>query len=236
MPTKVKTPTRKPLRDVNEALGQIHRDGLCVASREIWLHSIYGGDEEPGVEYRMATSFIKNMNVLEKEDPTKPILIHMHITGGEWNDGMAIFDTIKMSRCKTTIIGYAQASSMSGIILQSANTRLLMPNCEFMAHSGTVDQRSESRTALTVAERNMQSHDLMLDIFAQRVVEKRKLNGDKGPRLETQRAKQDIEIWIKDKGEINILAPAAVDFGFADAVIGDPKYPTVYDVWNAMTK
>lgn len=215
--------------DVIEALTQIHRDNLCTATRELWLHSTHAGDDEPGVEYRMATMFLKNVNVLEKDDPKAPILVHMHCIGGEWNDGMAIYDAIKLSPCPFTIIAYSQASSMSGIILQAAQTRLVMPNCEFMAHTGSLDVNNETRTAFTQAKRNLACHNTMLDIFAARCV-----NGPrfKGQTVEDTRHKLDQ--WMKDEGEIIVVGQEAVDAGFADAVIGDKKWPSVYDVWGRL--
>jgi ATP-dependent protease ClpP protease subunit len=218
-------PKRQPLVDVNDVLSQIHRDNICTATREIWLHSTLAGDDEPGVEYRMATMFLKNLSVLERHGDG-PILIHMHVIGGEWNDGMAIYDAIKLSPCETTIIAYAQASSMSGIILQAANRRLLMPNCEFMAHTGRVDMGMETRAAVTLAARNMQSHEIMLDIFAQRCVKAQKYN-----RMSVEAVRKKLDQWMKDQGEINVLAPEAVENGFADDVIGSKKYPSVVQTW-----
>ena len=173
MATRRKKP--RSFDDINEALTQVHRDSICTATRELWLHSTHAGDEEPGVEYRMATMFLKNMNILEK-DSSSPILIHMHCVGGEWNDGMAIYDAISLSPCDTTIIAYAQASSMSGIILQAAKKRLMMPSCEFMAHTGSLDMSSDTRTAVTMAKRNASGHQTMLDIFAKRCILAKKHN------------------------------------------------------------
>jgi len=221
-------PAKPALPDVNDVLAQIHRDSICTATREIWLHSTPAGEDEPGIEYRMATTFLKNLSVLERDD-VGHILIHMHVIGGEWNDGMAIYDAIKLSPCDITIIAYAQASSMSGIILQAAKTRLLMPNCEFMAHTGSVDAALETRTAATLAARNMQNHSIMLDIFTQRC---KNAPLHKGMTFEQVRHK--IDQWMKDKGEINILAPEAVENGFADDVIGSKKYPSVMQTWAAL--
>lgn len=223
MATKRKKP--KQLPDVMDALAQIHRDSICTATREIWLHSTHAGDDEPGVEYRMANMFLKNLSVLEK-DANGPILIHMHCVGGEWNDGMAIFDAIRLSPCHTTIIAYAQASSMSGIILQAPKVRLMMPSCEFMAHTGHLDVSSETRTAMTQAQRNVACHERMLDIFAERCMLAPKHKG-----LSFEAMRKRIDQWIKDTGEINILAQEAVEYGFADGVIGGKEYPTVLETW-----
>ena len=215
-----------PSYDIYDALTQVHRDGICTETREIWLHSTHAGDEEPGVEYRMATMFLKNLNLLEKNGRL-PIIVHMHVTGGEWNDGMAIYDAIKLSSCPITIIAYAQASSMSGIILQAAKTRLMMPNCEFMAHSGSLDTNNETRVALKIAQRNMDGHYQMLKIFAERCVK-----SDKYKDFTVEQVCSKLDWWMKDEGEINILGSEAVAHGFADALIGSVEYPTVYDAWG----
>ncbi len=207
---------------------QIHRDCLCTASRELWLHSTHAGDEEPGVEYRMASMFLKNLNILEK-DSAAPILIHMHAIGGEWNDGMAIFDAIRLSPCDTVMIAYAQASSMTGILLQAPKVRLMMPSCEFMAHTGTLDVKNESRTAMTMAQRNMACHERMLDIFAERCI-----TAPRNKNLTLAEMRHKIDQWMKDQGEINILAQEAVDNGFADGVIGSKKFPSILEVWSSI--
>ena len=78
----------------------------------------------------MSNTFIKNIRALEiKSD--KPIIIHMQSVGGEWSDGMAIYDAISMCRCHVTMIAYGQAESMSSIIFQAADTRLITPNTYF---------------------------------------------------------------------------------------------------------
>ena len=61
----------------------------------------------------------------------------MHSVGGEWSDGMAIYDAISMSRSYITIIAYGQAESMSSIIFQAADRRLITPNTYFMSHYGS---------------------------------------------------------------------------------------------------
>ena len=100
-----------------DLLYDLHNYGANVDTREIFLHNHYGANDEdnPGVEYKMSNTFLKNMRALDiKSD--KPITIHMQSVGGEWSDGMAIYDAISMSRSFVTIIAYGQAESMSSII------------------------------------------------------------------------------------------------------------------------
>ena len=98
----------------------IHALSLDVRQREVYLHGTHGAfEEDPGVEYRMASTFIKNIRILDsiKNDP---ILIHMHSIGGSWTDGMAIYDAIQVCKSHVTVLVYGQAESMSSIILQAA--------------------------------------------------------------------------------------------------------------------
>ncbi|MFM7795451.1 MAG: hypothetical protein ACKO7N_01665, partial [Candidatus Nitrosotenuis sp.] len=78
----------------------IHDYNIDVENREIYLHS-YISDEadEAGVDYRSAITFEKNrryLNTLSLE----PILVHMHLPGGDWQDCLGIYDNIKASKSK----------------------------------------------------------------------------------------------------------------------------------------
>ena len=66
-----------------DLLYDLHNYGANVDTREIFLHNYYtsDGDENPGVEYKMSNTFLKNVRALEiKSD--KPITIHMQSVGG----------------------------------------------------------------------------------------------------------------------------------------------------------
>ena len=43
----------------------VHTYGLSASTRELYLHGHYSqGEEEPGVDYRMGTTFIKNLHIV----------------------------------------------------------------------------------------------------------------------------------------------------------------------------
>ena len=48
-------------------LQDIHSYGLNVKNREIFLHNFLGSNDEanPGVEFRMASVFLKNIKILK---------------------------------------------------------------------------------------------------------------------------------------------------------------------------
>jgi len=59
-------------------------------------------EEEGGVDYKTAVVFEKNIRYLNLLG-SDPILVHMHLPGGVWEDGLGIYDTIKYSKSKIYI-------------------------------------------------------------------------------------------------------------------------------------
>lgn len=97
--------------DLEQLISDIHSYGINHHTREIYVHGAYAGSQhaedagEPGVEYRMATAFVKNLHVLEAQNQNN-VLLHLHSIGGEWGDGMrctVLFDMSKLqSQCLRT--------------------------------------------------------------------------------------------------------------------------------------
>ena len=77
----------------SELIYDIHNHSISTPTREIYLHGWEETieDEEIGMEYRMASRFEKNINLLNSMANSN-ILIHQHSIGGEWNDGISIFN------------------------------------------------------------------------------------------------------------------------------------------------
>ena len=122
-----------------DTISDINAYGLDANNREIYLHSyVTNVEEDPGVDYRMTANFYKNLRMLDTISHD-PILIHMHSIGGNWNDGMAIYDAMMVCQSYITLVAYGQAESMSSIILQAADKRVMMPNAYFMCHFGSTD-------------------------------------------------------------------------------------------------
>lgn len=210
---------------VNDVAGELHSHNLDVKGREIFLHGHHGTlDDDPGVEYRMATTFIKNLRILDKES-RDPILIHMHSLGGNWGDGMAMYDAISMCRSHTTILVYGQAESMSGIVLQSANKRIMMPNAYFMAHFG--NSRNEGGFLDCQNWSKFENIILasMIDIFTQKCM-KGKYFAEKYKDITEAKVERLLKRKMKD-GDWYLTSHEAVYYGFADSVITHRKYGNI---------
>ena len=200
-------------------LDAIHNYDLDVEKRTLFLHSqqYYGdGDgtpsEESGVDWKMATKFMKNMHYLNNISD-EPITIKMASCGGDYYFGMAIFDIIKQSKAPVDIYAYVHARSMTSIILQAARRRYISKNCIFMVHYGEYGDYGDLRKVTSGLDFYNQHNKTMFDVYANRCVN--------GVAFQGQSYQQVVD-FIQEKTEKKVdwwlHAPDAVLYGFADEV------------------
>lgn len=209
----------------------LHEYDISIPSREIFLNS-YCCDEgaevaedginEPGIDYRNASRFIKNISLLNTQG-SESILIHQNMAGGDWNYGMAIYDSVISSVAPVTILAYAHARSMSSIILQAADKRVLMPDCYFLIHHGWWGMYDRVTPAISNIE-YWKKHETprMLDIYANRC--------KKGRFFKGKTKKQIVEFILKkleQKTDWILTAKEAVHYGFADGILGKKGFETI---------
>lgn len=201
-----------------DLLYDLHNYGANIDRREIFLHNCYSADENenPGVEYKMSNTFLKNIRALETKS-TSPITIHMHSVGGEWSDGMAIYDAICMSKSYVTIIAYGQAESMSSIIFQAADKRLITTNTYFMAHYGSTDAGGEYLSVQNWVKYEKHICDVMMDIYTQSCAGGKFFKEKYGNKPDQDKVKTYLTRKLKS-GDWYITAEDAVYYGFADEI------------------
>lgn len=210
---------------IDTELQNLHNHNIDAKNREIFLHSyLVDSDTDPGVDYKSAVIFQKNLRYLNTIS-SEPILIHMHIPGGDWEDCMAIYDTIKHSRSKTILLAYGKVQSASSIILQAPSIRVLMPNVNVLIHYGSISFDSEhSKAATSNVQWNERECDKMIDIFVQRCMQS---SMAKEKNWKNMMAKKHIQSQLANKCDWILNAQQAVEYGFADGIIGDKKYPNI---------
>lgn len=209
----------------DELILAVHDCDINPASREIFLHR-YMIDESDleeagGVDYRMAARLIKNLSILDSFNHN-PIVIHQCTDGGDWDYGMAIYDAIAISSSPIAIIAYGHARSMSSIIHQVANLRLLTPNCIVVIHHGTYAAADRVRPVVAQVERLKIEMQIMLNIYAERCYGAPGFEG----RNKATIAKF-IDNQLKETGDWIMSAEQAVNFGFVDGIFGQGKYKTL---------
>tara|TARA_R110002020_G_scaffold155663_2_gene336835 strand:+ start:1946 stop:2575 length:630 start_codon:yes stop_codon:yes gene_type:complete len=191
----------------------IHEYGINFDTREIFLHSHYSSEEESGVDYRSAVKFQKNLSILNSFS-SSDITVNMHIIGGHWHDGMAMYDCIKISRSRVTIKGFGHVGSMSSIVLQAGSKRLLSASCEFLVHFGSIGLETNSMAAKSMIEWNEKCNSVMLDIYSQRCQGSQAFGSKPVSYI-----KNYIKTKIKNTQEWFMTAEEAVHYGFADGII-----------------
>jgi len=180
---------------------------------------------EPGVEYRQATRFIKNLDILTNIDPARAILVSMKSCGGDVHEGMAIYDAIMAAPNPVTIVSYTHARSMTSIILQAANKRILMPSSYFMFHAGDYSFEGTTKQFHTYAEFSKKTFDdTMCSLYAER------MKYTVGSKMATWKEERIIK-WLHDemdkKEDVYLTAVEAVNLGFADEIFS--SWDTIYD-------
>jgi len=208
----------------SQTLSDLHSYSVNLKSRDIYVHSIHDHEEEMGVDYRQASVFIKNLHMLNHMGP-EPILVHFQSIGGDWYNGMAMYNAIEFSKASITILSYAQASSMSGIIIQAAKHRVLMPSCHFMMHYGSTDVYGGQHPLAVEQAMLLEKKDSerMLMLFAKRAIKSGKYFKEKRA-SKPEYAYNFFEKMLKEKVDWFLDPEEAVYYGLADGVLGDRKY------------
>jgi ATP-dependent protease ClpP protease subunit len=208
-------------------LNNIHNFNIDTKNREIFLHSYIDISEESGVDYRSATIFEKNVRYLNIQN-NDPILVHMHLPGGEWQDCLGIYDTIKFSKAKIILLAYAKAESSSSVILQAADLRVLMPNTNVLIHYGSFSISEEhSKAAASSIKWNEEECEKMIDIFADRCMGSKIAIEKNWKRM---MARKHITSQLANKCDWILKSSEAVDYGFADGILGEENFPTIDDI------
>jgi ATP-dependent protease ClpP protease subunit len=208
----------------------LHEYQILPETREIFLHRHIhdeSGDDgdDCGIDYRSATRFIQNLCLLNAQS-SEPIFVHMQSRGGDWNDGMAIYDAIRASRASVTILAYAHARSMSSVILQAATVRVLMPTAIFLVHEGYFCAGEDRvRGLLTAAQQEQKDLQTMLTIYATRCKDANPWKG-----MDQSGIVKAIHTKMRKEEDWILSAQEAVRYGFADGVLGTKGWKSVEEI------
>jgi ATP-dependent protease ClpP protease subunit len=213
------------INSIDSELQTLHSYNVDIKNREVYLHSYMSdSDIEPGVDYRAAINFEKNLRYLNLLS-NDPILVHMHLPGGDWEDCMAIYDTIQKSKSKIVILAYGKVQSASSVILQAPNLRIIMPNSNILIHYGSISLDSEhSKAAASSLRWNEKECDKMIDIFVDRCMQSELAREKNWKRM---MAKKHIQSQLANQCDWILTAQEALYYGFVDAIIGEKRYPNI---------
>ena len=216
----------------NNTLQDIHTYNIDPINREIYLHSHISDSEEGGVDYRSAIVFEKNLRYLNLLS-LDPILVHMHLPGGDWQDCLGIYDAIKASKSKVIIVASAKVESSSTILLQAADLRILTSNTNFLVHYGSISVDNEHKAALSMVQWSEKESEKMIDIFTEKCMNS---SISKEKNWKKMMARKHIISQLATKRDWILSAEEAVRYNFADGILGTKKYPNIDYIKNLMKK
>jgi len=199
---------------------------------EIYLHSDDSDPNDNGIDFRTASRFAKNIHKAEKSNDDQ-LIVHFSSIGGEWADGMSIYDNILHSCFSVIMIGHGCLCSMGTIILQAASKRYLMPHCDLMVHFGDLTLSGHQVSVESGSKYYTKIKNNMIDIYTDRCIN--------GPFFkEREYSRNRVKAYIKRKLESNVdwyMTPEeAVDFGFADKVLTKKEYLNVRKITKRNTR
>jgi len=171
---------------------------LCLKTRTIYIGGNSCDDE---IDARIAENAIKAMHLLNQDE--EEITILLSCKGGDFYNGIAIYDAIKTSPCYVTIIAYGQCMSMGSIILQAGDTRVMSPNATMMIHSGFGEASGNMQEMMSLAEHNRKTLDMMFEIYS----------------WKSKLSKTKLTEFLQN--DTYLTAQEAVEMGLADKILGE---------------
>jgi ATP-dependent protease ClpP protease subunit len=223
---------KKAKESIEQDFTNLHDYYIDIPNREIYLHSYLHDGEEAGVDYRSAIIFEKNLRYLNTLS-LDPILVHMHLPGGDWQDCLGIYDNIKISKSKVIIVAYAKVESSSTVLLQAADLRILSANTNFLMHYGSISVDNEHKAALSMVQWSEKESEKMIDIFTEKCMNSKICQEKKWKRM---MVKKHIVTQLATKRDWILTSDEAVNYGFADGVLGTKKFPNIDYIKNYAKK
>ena len=198
-------------------------NGYISSTREMFLLPLESEDSE--IITNTATHFLKNLRLLEAESKN-PIVLHSFSLGGDWYDGMVIYDAIKYSACKFVIISYGIAASMASLIPQAVfpqGKRITMPNCDWMIHEGYTATQGTYRQVLSGAQWDTILRSRTYQMYTEPCMQTGEFFKDK----KQSQVKSYIKRKLESKEDWWMSSEDSIKYGFCDHIVGEKGMETV---------
>ncbi|MBI5003598.1 ATP-dependent Clp protease proteolytic subunit [Candidatus Kaiserbacteria bacterium] len=222
------TPTKRKIIGIPKTKQRDNYDAYLVHESRVDVHSfsIYvGGDPllsysptsesgvEPGVEHLMADRFRINLNRLIHINHEHPIVVYMSSCGGNWDEGMQMFNSILTCPNPITVLASKWARSMTSLIPLAADRFLLEPHTKYMIHRGTYGFSGTDHEAETDNEEREKLRAMMYRIYSTRLNEQGIHKGKSHEEIDyiiDELMKNKVDVWFDGR--------EAVRWGFADGI------------------
>ncbi len=160
------------------------------------------------IDDQIANLVIAQLLYLEREDPEKDINMYIHSPGGIVSAGLAIYDTMQLSRCDIATICVGSCASM-GTVLLAAGTkgkRYALPNSTIHIHQAVIRGVGGQATDVEIHAREvLRQNQIIREILA-------------------KHTGQDLERIIRDTDRDFFMdAAQAKEYGIIDEILQPVK-------------
>jgi len=159
-------------KNLYQNITTFHSENLFIPKRIIYFGSnnVNGsdGDSPDEVNPYNVGQLIKNLLVLDYQNH-QLITLYLNTSGGSWEDGMSLYDTIKSLNSRVNIIGLGKIYSMGSIIIQSGFKRFLTQNTLFLIHDGAEGFAGDSKSYEAWAKISKENRITMYKIYYDRI-------------------------------------------------------------------
>jgi ATP-dependent protease ClpP protease subunit len=138
----------------------LHSLGYHVDSRTIF---IFGE-----INTEMSKNVNAAMEIMENINFHAPVIVRVMSEGGNWFDGLAIYDRLKNSNCPIHMIGTGMVASTATAIFQAGDIRELTPNAIFVLHDGTEGFEGEAKSFEAWGETSKKSRQRLYEIYSEK--------------------------------------------------------------------
>lgn len=164
------------------------------------------------INSQVANLIVAQLLYLNRENPEKPIQMHVHSPGGEVYSGLAIYDTIQAiaAPVHTTAVGLTASFGTVVLISGEKNHRYALPNATIHMHQPLMSGAMHGQASDLVIQANeiQRLKQRLLDIFVHHTGQSRDVIERDGDR------------------DMYFNASQAVEYGIVDAVLEQsPKLP-----------
>jgi len=155
---------------------------------------------------QVANLIIAQLLYLEREDPEKDISLYIHCPGGIIAAGLAIYDTMQLSRCDISTICVGLAASMGTLLLCAGakGKRYALPNSTIHLHQAVGGAQGQAADIEIAAREIMRMQETIRNIIAKHT----------GQPIEKIAHDTDRDFYLNPK--------QAMEYGLVDEILAVP--------------
>lgn len=175
-------------------------DSRLMAERKVFIEGEINADK--------ACEFVKQIILLNAEDPQQPIDVLINSPGGEINSGMLMYDVIQASKTPIRMYCIGKAYSMGAVLFACGNHgRYMLPHGELMIHEPLLGSRvgGNSSSIKSISDSLLETKRKMNRILAKH----------------TGKSEEEVE---EATGFDHYFSPEeSIAFGLCDQIVGFDK-------------